>query len=173
MRLLDLQREVLVHMGAHLLTLQSVELVIRLCLQIVLLKEPIETLEDLRSLEKRESKKTIGYFLAALRERAAVDHEFDGKLIAFLNARNSFVHNLSDVQGWNMRTVEGCESCIAQLRQWDESATEVQHVFAGLLRAWELQSGRPTQVAGAEEFMAAIERDYVPRVNHVFSKKDA
>jgi hypothetical protein len=173
MPLHDLQREVLVHVGVHLLTLQSAEHVIRLCLQIVLPKEPIETLEDLRSLERKESKKTTGYFLTALRARAALDPEFDGKLIAFLDARNSFIHNLSDVQGWSMRTAEGCELSIALLRQWDELATEVLHVFAGLLRAWELQSGCPTQVAGAEEFIATIDRNYVPKVDRVFSKKNA
>jgi hypothetical protein len=173
MELPSLLREVLVRMGVHLLTLQCTEHVIRLCLQIVLPREPINTLEDLRSLEQREGKKTIGYFLAALRQRADIAPEFDEQLTTFLAARNSFAHDLSSVPGWDMRTEEGCRKCIELLEQWEDQATEVQNVFAGLLRIWELQSGKPTQLPGAEALFATIERDFVPKVPQLFTVKDA
>lgn len=172
MALPTLLRDVLVRMGIHLLTLQSTEHVIRLCLQIALPKEQIETLEDMRLLEQREGKKTIGYFLTALRERADIAPDFDQRLNNFLAARNTFAHDLSTVEGWNMRTEEGCRACIELLVRWEAQATEVMNVFAGLLRAWELQNGRPTQVPGAEALIAAIERDFVPMASHVFSAKD-
>ena len=173
MQLPILTRDVLVRMGVHLLTLQSAEHVIRLCLQVVLPKEQIESLEDLRAVEHRESKKTIGYFLTALRERVSIAPEFDQKLKSFLQARNAFAHDLSAVEGWDMRTEEGCRACIKLLERWNAQATEVENVFAGLLRSWELQNGNPVQVPGAEALLASIERDFVPQVPHVFVAKDA
>ncbi len=173
MELPPLIREVLVRMGVHLLTLQSTEHAIRLCLQIALPKEPINTLEDLRSLEQREAKKTIGYFLRTLRQRANIAPEFDEQLAAFLATRNAFIRNLSPVAGWDMRTEDGCRQCAELLQQWGDQTTEVQNVFAGLLRAWELQSGNPTHVPGAEALVVAIERDFAPRAVNVFTSKDA
>jgi len=173
MELPSLVREVLVRMGVHLLTLQCTEHVIRLCLQIVLPKEPINTLEDLHSLEQREGKKTIGYFLFALRQRASIAPEFDEQLTKFLAARNAFAHDLSSVPGWDMQTEEGCRKCIELLEQWEDQATEVQNVFAGLLRGWELQRDKPTQLAGAEALFSAIERDFVPKAHGLFTAKDA
>ena len=173
MSLPSLHREVLVRMGLHLLTLQSTEHAIRLCLQIVLPKEPIKTLDDLHSLEGRESKRTIGYFLTALRERTEIEPEFDKKLVAFLDTRNRFTHDLSVIQGWNMRTEEGCRTCIEMLERWEAYANEVQNTFAGLLRAWELQSGIETRVEGSEALITFIENDYIPKVPQVFGAKDA
>ena len=56
---------------------------------------------------KNERKKTIGYFLTELRKRADLHDQFDQKLRDFLDHRNTFIHNLHDVPGWNLETQGG------------------------------------------------------------------
>ena len=173
MTLIEVQRDLFQRMGVELLHLQSVENAIRLCLQVVLPEVPISTLEALHALEQREAKKTLGYFLCTLRERVQVEAEFDNLLAEFLKNRNTFVHNLWSLEGWEPRSEDGCARCIQFVQALGDQATHVLNVFTGLLRAWEIQTGHLTELPGAEEQFRKIEQDYVPLVNSLFTARDA
>lgn len=106
------QRDVLEAMGVALLLVQNAERVIRLCMTVVLPKQAPITLDSLQQQEDSERSKTIGYFLCELRKRASIDEDFDLLLVSFLKNRNDFVHDLSRVPAWGLRTTEQSESAL-------------------------------------------------------------
>jgi hypothetical protein len=173
MTLLDRQRQVFVRVGIQLIQYQGVEHALRLCIQIVLPAAPIRTLSDLHTLEERERTKTIGYFLSRLRTRVTVAPDFDEALTVFLRGRNAFVHDLSQLEGWNPRSDEGCVTSNQVLDRLERETEHIQNVLSGLIRAWELQNGKPTVLPGAEAEFERIEREYLPLAQQIFGTKDA
>jgi hypothetical protein len=171
MTLTDHQTSVLARVGVQLLHFQAVENLLRLCTQIVLPSVPIEKLVDLHALEARERKKTLGYFMAALRSRAKVEPGLDDALSRFLEDRNTFVHNIDGFAGWNLRSAEGCAACVQILDSIGTRTEFVMGVFTGLLRAWELQNGKPVVIPGYEAEFRRIEEELVPLVDTFFAPK--
>ena len=171
MTLPDLQRTVFARVGVQLLAFQSVEKMLRLCMQVVLPVEPIKKVEHLHALEERERKKTLGYFMAALRSRVTVDTTFDAALAIFLDDRNAFVHDIHQFTDWNPQTAEGCAACQRLLDLLDRRTQIVLNAFSGLLRSWELQNGNPITLQEHEAEFARIEQECVPLANLFFAPK--
>src|SRR5206468_917726 len=90
-------------MGVCLLLVQQAERVLAGAVESVL-DNP-----DLRLMEQSEfqRKQTLGDFLKRLKRRVKIEPTLKEKLHQFLNMRNAFVHNHSEIPGWDLKTEEG------------------------------------------------------------------
>ena len=164
------QRKVLEAMGVALLLLQNAERVLRLCMTVVLQKQPL-TLDLLNEQEEAERNKTIGYFLAELRKRAAVHETVDVLLRNFLKNRNDFVHDLSRVTTWNLQTPDGAAMSGEFVHNLIQQTKQVIKVFLGLLAAWQEQVGLSEPAFPNDEWFSEIENVYKPLASHAFRAK--
>lgn len=136
--------QILLKIGYVFLHIQDTEKVVKLVMQWVLPAEKDLLAVLLGSVNKVERKKPLGYFLTALRERATINNDIDQLLTRYLDNRNSFVHNLKDVDGWSLKTEEGCMAANRFLSSLLSESKEVRLIFLGLLQAWKIQSGIET-----------------------------
>lgn len=165
------QREVLEAMGVALLMLQNAERVIRLCMKLVLQRQPPLTLDSLQQQEEAERSKTIGYFLSELRKRASVHESVDVLLKDFLKNRNDFVHDLSRVPTWSLRTAEEATLSRQFVHQLIRQTEQVLKVFIGLVAAWQEQIGMSEPSLPNEEWFSDIGATYKPLADYVFRDK--
>jgi hypothetical protein len=105
------------------------------------------TAEQLVAQSESERKRTLGYFLAELRKRAELDQHFDAALAEFLRRRNILAHRLSDIPGWDAGTHQGIYVGRRFINELLEMNHEVLKVFAGLVRAWQIQTGDTSMLA--------------------------
>lgn len=162
--------EVPARLGVALLQIQAAEHVIRLTLQHVIQDKSI-TVEMLEAQEAAERKKNLSYFLNKLRARADLLPEFNEMLQKFLDYRNTFAHNLSEVPGWNLETDEGRKIAIAWLAELYQLTEQVTKIFWGLIRAWEKEHDYPHPIAGEDDFFKDIEPTYTTLATMLFRPK--
>jgi hypothetical protein len=151
MQLNEQQQTILTSMGATLILLQATEKIIDLCMTFVFQKASLLTLEGLERQQKEERKKTIGYFLAELRKRADLDDKFDQMLRDFLDHRNTFIHRLDDVQGWDIDTPDGRQVAAQFISKLASLNGRVLFTFCGFLRAWQKQTGMDVPIPSGSE----------------------
>ena len=72
------------NIGLAVLSCQTAEKLINLCLLYLFPKKPIRTVEMLEQLDEQHRRKTLGQFVRALRERVGLAPEFDTLLANFL-----------------------------------------------------------------------------------------
>jgi hypothetical protein len=154
-------QQALALLGGVLLTLQSAEQIVKLCMTYVFPKECNPTLEQIEAQKSEEAKKTLGYFLGQLRKRAAIDSAFDETLREFLLLRNQFIHNLNTVQGFGFDTPEEIAVVVSYTGRLFTLAREVHGVFLGAARAWQDQVGINTDLPD-HEFFEHIDLVYKP-----------
>jgi hypothetical protein len=164
------QIELLSRLGLCLLQLQATEHVIRLIIQLVLPPTRL-SLEKLEALEEKERTKNLGYFLGQLRMRAEIDPDFDKVLKDFLKDRNTLIHNLNEVQGWDLNTEEGWKICNAWLDGFYSRADHVLKVFSGLVRAWEEQNKFPKSPHDDHKYFKELDDGYTFLAKVIFSAK--
>jgi hypothetical protein len=163
-----LRMDLLARIGVALLTVQTAERALRLITTFVLQKSGSIAPEELLAQSETERRKTLGYFLAELRKRAAIDPHFDATLAEFLRRRNTLVHNLSDFPGWDIHTHRGIHAggFVNELIGMTE---EVLKVFAGLVRAWQIQIGEATMPDIRDhDFFREVDAKYVPMIDDLF-----
>jgi hypothetical protein len=96
-------------MGVCLLSVQQAERMLADAVESVL-KDRTSMPENLMEQTYKEQKRTLSGVLKELRKRAQIERVVDQRLWRFLEMRNSFVHNISEVPGWNLRTRKGREA---------------------------------------------------------------
>ena len=156
------QHELLATMGAALLQVQMAEKVIRLCMTIVLPRQTPLTLDSLQQQEESEQSKTIGYFLAELRKRTNIDASFDQLLKDFLKNRNDFVHDLSRVPNWKLRTPEQAVVALQFILMFIRQTDEVVKIFVGIILSWQQQQGISGSPLPENEWFSEVELSYKP-----------
>jgi hypothetical protein len=114
--------------GICLLQVQLAEQVLAWALESVLQDKTL-TAEKLMEQTESERKRTLGDFLKELKTRAKIEHDFKDKLYRFLKLRNIFVHNVDEVQGWNLDTGEGRKIATAFVKELLRLAHLVTCVF--------------------------------------------
>lgn len=165
------EEKLLVSVGAALLLLQTTEKVIKLCMTVVLPKSDPLTLGTLQRQEKVERKKTLGYFLTELRKRADLAPEFDATLEEFLEKRNIFIHNISDIPGWKLASKDGRAVAHQFVGRLIELNNKVLKVFIGLVSAWQKQIGLKDHISEEHAFFSEIDEQVVPLINDIFYAK--
>ena len=63
--------------------------------------------DEIARLEERERTRTLGYFVRELQRAIDVRPDFVDTLSGFVEDRNTFVHDLSLVAGFDLRSEEG------------------------------------------------------------------
>lgn len=165
------QKDALATIGGALVIVQMAERMIKLCMQFVLQKDdgPL-TLKKLESLRTEEARRTLGYFLTQLRQRAEIETAFDDQLREFLTLRNQLAHNLSDVPGLGFEQPAEIEFTIEWANKLSSLAAHVLKVFMGLTRAWQSGIGMRDDFAD-NEFFQEIDTTFQPLVDQVFMAK--
>ena len=97
-------------MGSALIAVQTTEKAIQLVATFILRSDAVITGEQLVAQSEADQKRTMGYLLARIRERASIEPHFDRTLNEFTRRRNILVHALTDVPGWNTETLQGLQA---------------------------------------------------------------
>jgi hypothetical protein len=138
----------------------------------VLQKDSPLTIEKLERQTKEERRKTLGYFLAQLRGRAALDSDFDSLLEKFLEERNHLVHDVSAIPGWALHTTEGRKIARSFLDGFIHKTLEVQKVFLGVARAWQEEANIDVPFPCEHELFAEIDANKA-RVDDLLFEEDS
>src|SRR5258706_3749096 len=92
-------------MGVCLLHVQLAEQGVARAVESILEDSTVKLMEQTED----ERSRTLGTFLKKLRRRTRIDPNLNRKLSHFLRMRNTFVHNASEVPGFDIRTEDGRE----------------------------------------------------------------
>lgn len=136
--------KVLLKIGFVFLHLQSTEKAVKLVMQIAMPREQDLFALLTERLVAKERQRPLGPFLEELRKRATLHPQVDELLSRYLLKRNRFVHNLSEVENWSLRTEAGCAVAHDFLNGLLADSKDVRSIFIGLLRSWKVQSGLET-----------------------------
>jgi hypothetical protein len=117
--------------GVTLLHVQLAERALGETVKLVL-KDRTLTPSKLMELTEPERKKTLGDFLKELKTRTRLETAFKDKLYRFLKMRNTFIHNISELPGWDVKTDAGREKGIEFLAELLHLALTVTGVFTSL-----------------------------------------
>jgi hypothetical protein len=162
------QDEVLKVVGSSLLLLQTVEHILALVMSFVFQK-PNLTPQKLFEESQKNSKRTAGYLLTELHKRVDVHPGFDKTLILYLESRNTFVHRLGDIPGWDLGSPTGRRVAMTFLMDLVRRSTRVLFVFGALARLWAKEA--KIKVDFDHEFLQELEAKYGPLVDVIFSEK--
>lgn len=165
------QKDILARIGIAVVLAQTAEQMIRLCMTYVLQKDSPLTYEALQRQVKEERRKTLGYFLARLRQRAELDEDFDALLNDFLEQRNTLVHGLSEIPGWSLDRADGLTVAQSFLDSFLIRTEEIIKVFAGLIRSWQEQTRISVPFPADCDFFREIDANYKVGVNEIFFEK--
>lgn len=155
--------------GTCLLLVQTVERVIAFTLTFVL-QRPNMTVRQLLEQAEKERTRTIGFFLRELRRRADIRPDFDQVLVEFLEKRNTFVHDLSEVPGWDLTSPEGCSVAKQFLLRFFNISADVLVVIGAFARQWAKQANIRVELDD-HPILRAIDETYGPLVDQIFSEK--
>lgn len=99
------------------------------------------TLERLMHLEAAHRKKTLGFFIHRMKERASFDPDFDETLERYLENRNRLIHRFAEVPGHSLATVDDLAKVDEFLSQLLSDFQRVLVFCMALLHAWTQQTG--------------------------------
>ena len=99
----DPDREVLALIGMCLICVQKAEHVLSFAVEKVLDRgDP-----KLFAQPENNQKQTLGDLLKRLKRQVRIEYDLKERLFEFLKMRNTFVHNLSEIPGWDLETKDG------------------------------------------------------------------
>lgn len=128
--------EALTRMGQLLIQMQVLEKLVSLSLTFPLRDVGVKTLDALFTAEAKNKKATIGRLIVALKSRVDLDDDFATMLDRFLDYRNTFVHDLDRMGGFEWQLEGG----IARMHDFlDTLSTDTEFItkaFTSLLVEW-------------------------------------
>jgi hypothetical protein len=158
--------------GITLCYVQFVEKHIKFITTFVLQNGETLDLDKLNSLNKKESKKALGYFLGLIKKRADVIPELGELMTHFLQNRNDFVHNHDKIEGWDLNTEEGVKVAKVFMSQLLLQGQKLNHIFVALTCRWQEQTGiYPKIDHGDEALINKIDAEYGVFVDLMFTQK--
>ncbi|MCO5152573.1 MULTISPECIES: hypothetical protein [unclassified Shinella] len=133
--------EALTRMGQMLIQMQVLEKLVSLSLTFPLRDVGVKTLDALFAAEAKNKKATIGRLIVALKSRVDLDDDFATMLDRFLDYRNTFVHDLDRMGGFDWQSDSG----IARMHDFlDTLASDTEFIskaFTSLLVEWTSANG--------------------------------
>jgi hypothetical protein len=118
--------------GVCLLHVQLAERALAVAVETVL-EDPKLTAAKFMAQTEQEQKRTLGGVITELKRRAGIEPEFNKKLWRFLEMRNTFVHNLPEVPGFDLSTEGGREATTKFVAELLGLALGMTGVFTSLL----------------------------------------
>lgn len=158
--------------GFALTYIQFVERSISFVTTYVLQDDDPLTLEKLNSIEAKERKKALGYFIGKVKERANLAPALENLLADYLKNRNDFIHNHDQIPGWDLYTEEG--RYVAKkftVNLWCQ-AHKINEIFSALITRWQEQTSiYPPEPHGAEEYIREVDERYGGAIDFLFTSK--
>jgi hypothetical protein len=97
---------------------------------------------------------------------------FDALLSEFLEKRNTFVHNVNAIEGWNLSTKDGRVVANRFLNRLLHLNNVMTSVCIGIMRSWQQQVGYDIPIPpGGEELFNRIDQQVVPLLDALFWEK--
>lgn len=157
--------------GFALTYIQSVEKSISFVTTYVLQDEPL-TMVNLNSINAKERKKTLGFFIKKIQKTTSLAPPLENLLSDYLNNRNDFIHNHNQISGWDLDTEEGIEIAKKFTVNLWRQAHKINEIFAALVTKWQEQTGiYPLEQHEGEEYIKEIDEKYGASINILFTKK--
>ncbi len=158
--------------GFSLTYIQSVERSINFVTTYVLQDGDPLTLEKLNSIEERERKKALGYFIGKIKEKAQLAPPFEKLLADFLQNRNNFIHNHDKIPGWNLDTEAGVDIAKQFTVNLWRQAHKINEIFAALVSLWQEQAGIYLSAnPEVEDYIKEIDEKYGALIEILFTAK--
>ena len=158
--------------GMTLCYMQSVENTFRFITTYVLQSDGELTIEKLNSLNKKESKKALGYFVGLIKKRADVLPELEALMADFLQNRNDFVHNHDKIKGWDLNTHDGRKTAKLFMSKLLRQGHKLNEILVALVCRWQEQTGiYPKKADGADSIISQIDSKYGAFVDQMFTEK--
>jgi hypothetical protein len=145
--------KVLAKIGYVLMNVQSTERVIKRVMQIAMPREADLFVPLFERLASKDMDRPLGAFLTELRKRAGLNQDFDELLKRFLLQRNVFIHDITQPEGWTLKTKEGIVVVDIQLNNLLNDSKDVRTHFMALLYSWKVQ----TEIEPSKEESEAFE----------------
>ncbi len=158
--------------GFALTYIQSVEKSISFVTTYVLQDDDPLTIEKLNSIEAKERKKALGYFINKVKERAILAPPLENLLAGYLKNRNDFIHSHDQIPGWDLHTEEGRNVAKKFTVNLWRQAHKINEIFAALVTRWQEQTGiYPPHSHGGEEYLKEIDEKYGAFIDVLFTSK--
>ncbi|HAS6941482.1 TPA: hypothetical protein I7279_14055 [Vibrio parahaemolyticus] len=159
--------------GAALVNIQSLESLMKFCTTFVLQDGDFIDFEGLTKLEKKEKKKTLGYFIGRVKERADVHPNLLLLLESFLENRNMLVHNVDSIPNWDLNTIEGTTAAKAFVGNLIRQTRILTQIFSALVTAWQQQVGIEIKLGDSEQkVLDEIQLEYGAFIDELFMEKE-
>jgi len=159
-------------MGMTLCYIQFVEKHIKFITTFILQNGEALDLDKLNSLNNKESKKALGYFIGLIKSRADVIPELEELMANFLQNRNDFIHNHDEIDGWDLDTEEGVKVAKSFMSKLLLQGQKLNHIFVALTCRWQEQTGiYPPTANGDEALINKIDAEYGAFVDDIFTQK--
>lgn len=129
----------LAKIGYVLLHIQSTERAIKLIMQTALPRERDLFTSLTERLSSKDMERPLGTFLTELRKRATLHADFDELLRRFLLNRNIFIHDISEPEGWSLKSEAGLKIVHQQLEELLTDSDQIRTHFKALLYSWKVQ----------------------------------
>jgi hypothetical protein len=127
--------------GLTVLESQVVESLLNIVLTYVLQDGNPLTYERLMQIEKSHRRKTLGFFIRAMRERADYSSDLENVLERFLESRNTLIHRFREIDGHHLDTQKDRDSVHAFLNQLHKDSWRLTKFMAAWIVAWQDQTG--------------------------------
>jgi uncharacterized protein YutE (UPF0331/DUF86 family) len=113
---------------------------------------------------------TLGEFIRELRKHSDLEPQFSSRLRRFLQMRNVFVHDFSEIDGWNLQTNKGKEKAIEFLVELQMLSLHLSGVFLSLFTVAARQNFG-TELFADNEVMKLIEKHCGPIASTILAKR--
>lgn len=128
--------------------MQMTEKLIAAALTYAIPESRIRSIEELSGAAERYSKQTLGKLVQQLKMRVEIDDDFIEVLHAFLQDRNTLIHDVKRIPGYDHKTKAGLKSAEQFLDHLHANMVTVTKVFMSLLLEWSSQVGIRTEHEG-------------------------
>ncbi|TKV76739.1 hypothetical protein [Rhizobium sp. AU243] len=127
--------------GMLVVTMQTTERLINMCLRFAFPEGGVNTIETLTKAEESYRKATLGRLVELMKKRVDLDEDFDQVLAAFVLDRNTLIHDLNRAGGFDRSSPESMQKISSFLSNLVENMNLVTRVFVSLLYEWSKETG--------------------------------
>ncbi len=165
--------DVLLLLGQVVFEMQETEATLHLGMTVAFGLSAAKSVEQLRDLY---GKKTLGQFLALVREKIGLNPSFDEYMKDYVERRNFAIHNFSRTSIFNIYKEDGREKLDNFLTDLRYRNRKIKFTFVALTEAWmrvlSPEYANDSKLADLRntEFYKEIVRDFVPSLRSIFGK---
>ena len=159
--------------GVALVHVQVLESLMRFCTTYVIQEGDFIDFEGITRLNKKEKKKTLGYFIGRVKERSEVHPQLLELLESFLENRNMLVHNMDSIPNWDLNTTEGTNAAKLFVSNLIRKTRVLTQIFSALAASWQQQVGLEIELSESEQqALNEMNLEYIHLLDDLFMEKE-